>query len=79
MRKIDIGNVGLMGSQVALGCMRISAYKVPEVIKLVETALKGGINFFDHADIYGNGESERVFGAAIKEMGVMGVCLIIVA
>ena len=29
-------------------------------------AMDQGINFFDHADIYGNGESEHIFGEAIK-------------
>ena len=42
--------------------MRIADKSVDEVEKLVETALESGINFFDHADIYGGGQSEAIFG-----------------
>ena len=43
-------------SKIALGCMRISGKSVEEVEELVKTALDLGINFFDHADIYGGGK-----------------------
>ena len=46
-------------SKIALGCMRISNKSVEEVEELVKTALDLGINFFDHADIYGGGKSEE--------------------
>ncbi len=29
--------------------------------KVINTALENGIDFFDHADIYGGGKSEEVF------------------
>lgn len=53
-------------SAVVMGCMRIGNMSINEVEKLVYTALENGINFFDHADIYANGESEKVFGEVIK-------------
>ena len=53
-------------SKIALGCMRISGKSVEEVEALVKTALDLGINFFDHADIYGGGKSEEVFGEVLK-------------
>ena len=53
-------------SKIALGCMRISNKSVEEVEELVKTALDLGINFFDHADIYGGGKSEEVFGEVLK-------------
>lgn len=37
---------------------------------VVERALAHGINFFDHADIYCRGKSERVFADALRELGV---------
>jgi len=37
---------------------------------LVKQALDGGINFFDTADVYSQGQSEAVLGAALKELGV---------
>lgn len=53
-------------SQVSLGCMRIADKSVDEVETLIKTALDLGINFFDHADIYGGGQSETLFGEVIK-------------
>ncbi|MDN6162381.1 MAG: aldo/keto reductase [Atopostipes sp.] len=52
-------------SAVALGAMRITNTKEP--VKVIETAIENGINFFDHADIYGAGESEKIFSKALKE------------
>ncbi len=53
-------------SRIGLGCMRIGEKTVDEVEMLVKTALDNGINFFDHADIYGNGNSEKLFGEVLK-------------
>lgn len=53
-------------SSMVLGCMRIAKMEVEAVRALTETALEVGINLFDHADIYGKGESEEVFGKALK-------------
>ncbi len=53
-------------SSMVLGCMRIAKMEVKAVRALTETALEAGINLFDHADIYGKGESEEVFGKALK-------------
>jgi len=66
MKIVKIGGK-LEASLIVLGCMRISAMTVSDIQKLVKTAMDGGINFFDHADIYGGGESERLFGQAVKE------------
>lgn len=38
-----------------------------ESLKLIKMAYEAGINFFDTANIYSNGESERILGRAIKE------------
>lgn len=65
MRKIKLYHE-LDASQVALGCMRISEKSVDEVEALIKTALDQGINFFDHADIYGGGKSEELFGEVLK-------------
>lgn len=53
-------------SQVALGCMRISDKSDKEMDLYLNTAIECGINYFDHADIYGGGKCEEVFGAALK-------------
>ncbi|MCD7894363.1 MAG: aldo/keto reductase [Erysipelotrichaceae bacterium] len=54
-------------SAIALGCMRIASKSVDEVETLVLKALDLGINFFDHADIYGGGKSEILFGEVLKK------------
>ncbi len=62
---LTIGNK-LKASSIALGCMRMASLGVEEAEKVVMKSLEKGINFFDHADIYGEGESERVFGQVLK-------------
>jgi aryl-alcohol dehydrogenase-like predicted oxidoreductase len=37
---------------------------------IVKRALDGGVNFIDTANVYSEGESERLLGAALKELGV---------
>lgn len=53
-------------SQVALGCMRIADMSDAQMDAYLNTALECGINYFDHADIYGRGRCEEVFGRALK-------------
>lgn len=40
-----------------------------ESIKVIKAAHAAGINFFDTADTYSNGQSEAVLGKALKEIG----------
>lgn len=70
MRKIALGKSDLHVSTIGLGCMRMAQLSVEEALEVIEEALEVGINFFDHADIYGKGESERIFGKALKRSGV---------
>lgn len=65
-----IGQTGLEGSRIALGCMRMASLEVSEAEKVISTALKERINFIDHADIYGGGESEIRFRDAAKNLGL---------
>lgn len=52
-------------SEIALGMMRIAGMPLKDIDALVKVALDNGINFFDHADIYGGGKCEEVFANAI--------------
>lgn len=54
---------------VILGCMRMASKTIEDVEIILQTAVENGITFFDHADIYGKGESERIFGEAFKNLG----------
>lgn len=65
MKNINIGNSGIIASEISLGCMRIADMSKKEANLLINTALDEGITFFDHADIYGQGKSEEVFADAI--------------
>lgn len=66
MKNINIGNSGIEASEIGLGCMRMAEIEKSEAEKVIKTALDEGINFFDHADIYGRGKSEEVFADAIN-------------
>lgn len=60
MKRIKVGGV-IPASAVAMGCMRLSDTKT-SVDSIIGTALESGIDFFDHADIYGGGKCEELFG-----------------
>lgn len=53
--------------KAALGCMRISALDEQSADALIREALASGITFFDHADIYGKGECESLFGRVLQK------------
>ncbi len=65
MRKIRLGSSDLEVPVVAIGCMRINQLQPREAEEFVQTALDLGANFFDHADIYGDGACEEIFAQAI--------------
>ncbi|WP_027725135.1 aldo/keto reductase [Tuberibacillus calidus] len=66
MKKLDIANE-MTVSEIALGCMRIADLSRDEAERLIRTALDEGIDFFDHADIYGGGQSEAVFAEVLTQ------------
>ena len=70
MKKINIGNSGLLASEISLGIMRMNALTHEEAAVVIRTAVDNGIDYFDHADIYGRGTSEEIFGKAFKELGI---------
>ena len=65
MYRIELGKSGLSVPTIAVGCMRISRLNEKELSAFVDTCLENGANFFDHADIYTEGECEAIFGKAI--------------
>jgi predicted oxidoreductase len=65
VKRIPIANCDLDASEISLGCMRIYELTNQEISRLIHTALDEGINFFDHADIYGGGKSEAKFAEAL--------------
>lgn len=65
MKYITIQNK-LKASQVIMGNMRTAGLSTDQLYELIQSALDNGINFFDHADIYGGGKSEAIFGEVLK-------------
>ena len=65
MEYIDLG--GIKVSRLVLGCMRIADKPAENIERLIDAALETGVNMFDHADIYGGGESENIYGRIIKK------------
>ncbi len=77
MDYVQLGNTGLRVSRLCLGCM---SYGSPQwrdwvldenaALPFFEHALKGGINFFDTADVYSQGKSEEILGRTLNKLGV---------
>ncbi|GJL54895.1 MAG: hypothetical protein NPIRA02_20270 [Nitrospirales bacterium] len=65
-----LGNTGLLTSVIGLGCSRLGASvfeaNSTDAQCLLHFAIDHGINFFDTADSYGYGNSERVLGKAFR-------------
>jgi predicted oxidoreductase len=66
MNNINLGKCGVKASEIGIGCMRMAGIEKEQAEKVIKDALEQGINFFDHADIYGRGKSEEVFSDAIN-------------
>ena len=55
-------------SRIAYGCMTLGGLdRQADVAAAIDAALDGGITLFDHADIYGRGRSEEVFGRVLAD------------
>lgn len=65
MKQISIKDVA--APAIVQGCMRISALTDQQLEALIKTDLELGINFFDHADIYGGGKCEEAFGRVLQK------------
>ncbi|MBD3803401.1 MAG: aldo/keto reductase [Rhodobacteraceae bacterium] len=80
MRYKPLGPSGLLVSELCLGTMtfggsegmwgQIGQLRQDEADALVRTALDAGINFIDTANIYAGGESERILGQSLRNLGV---------
>ncbi|TKB46268.1 aldo/keto reductase [Thalassotalea mangrovi] len=70
MQTLTIPQLPLHSSRLIYGCMRISGNNSAEDRakgkRAIEAAIDEGYNHFDHADIYGGGACESVFGEVIK-------------
>ena len=81
MKYNQLGRTGLFVSEICLGTMTfggseggdvrkaIGGLRQGEVDGIVGRALEAGVNFFDTADIYSFGESEKLLGQAFRNLG----------
>src|SRR5215210_6676539 len=77
MEYVNLGKTGIKVSRLCLGMMSYGSKKwrdwvleEEEARPFIKRALDAGINFFDSADVYSTGESERITGKLLKESGV---------
>ncbi|MBK9761644.1 MAG: aldo/keto reductase [Flavobacteriales bacterium] len=69
MRYRRLGNSGLQVSELSLGSWLTFGKQITDAVaeKLMRTAYDNGVNFFDNAEIYARGESEKVMGKILKK------------
>ena len=76
----SLGRTGIMVTPIGLGCWQFSKQKNMAgkfwptledklIEKIVSLSIDGGINWFDTAEIYGGGESEKALSKALKAAG----------
>jgi aryl-alcohol dehydrogenase-like predicted oxidoreductase len=80
MKYATLGNTGLLVSKLCFGTMTfgdgrgmfkaIGAVGQSAADELVKTSIESGINFFDTADVYTEGESEKILGQALKNLKI---------
>lgn len=78
--KRTLGKTGILITPIGLGCWQFSKQRnlagkfwpvlEDDVInKVVELSIEGGINWFDTAEVYGNGASEKALAKALQAAG----------
>ncbi|KAI3428542.1 hypothetical protein D9Q98_007364 [Chlorella vulgaris] len=68
----QLGRTGLKVSCLGYGFWVTAGYQtgVAEAKELIQKCLDYGVNFFDNAEVYANGEAEKIMGQALKELEV---------
>ncbi|WP_456388784.1 aldo/keto reductase [Profundibacter sp.] len=72
---VSLGKTGLQVSPLGLGCSKIASLSTratpAQIDRLLNMAWDGGVRFFDTADIYGQGDSERKLAAIAARQGAV--------
>ncbi len=64
---MKLGLSNLKVPRIAVGCMRINGLEAAQAELFIREAVEMGANFFDHADIYGGGKCEEIFGTVLQK------------
>ncbi|RLG53936.1 MAG: aldo/keto reductase [Thermoproteota archaeon] len=72
MEYVNLGRAGVKVSRICLGCMSFGnsaewMLEIDEVRPIIRKALDLGINFFDTANVYSRGRSEKIVGELLKD------------
>lgn len=77
MEYVRLGQSGLKVSRIILGCMSFGSREwmnwlteEEEALELIHHAYQSGINTWDTADVYSNGQSEEIVGKALKKYNI---------
>jgi aryl-alcohol dehydrogenase-like predicted oxidoreductase len=80
MQYKPLGNTGILVSDICLGTMtfggsqgmfrHVGNVDQAGADELVKASIDAGVNFFDTADVYSGGESERILGQSIKNLNI---------
>src|ERR1700691_819897 len=80
MQYKTLGNTGMLVSTVCLGTMtfsggegfwkNIGTTNQKEADELIKASIEAGINFFDTADVYSEGQSETMLGQSLKNLNI---------
>jgi predicted oxidoreductase len=80
MKQVGLGGSGLVSTRLVYGCMRVAGTMergrfTPDMEekgrRAILAAYEAGYTHFDHADIYGNGLCEEVFGRVLRDVSGM--------
>ena len=73
LEQVELHQFGPTLPRLVAGCMRYlngaETAEIPALCRFIESALELGVDWFDHADIYGGYHIEKHFGRALKELG----------
>jgi len=79
MQYKTLGDTGLLVSTLCFGTMtfggvgfwkNVGTVDQSGADELIKASFDAGINFFDTADVYSEGQSEKTFGQSLKNLGI---------
>lgn len=70
MKQLTLKQTGTTIPAIAIGCMRIGDMEPKALAEYLAFCVENGLNFFDHADIYGRGACEENFAKALENTDI---------